>query len=354
MQPKIRKTIRIALILSISLHVALFAVLKVLYTSESSSIKDKTYLEISEVRSQRAMHTIKRKVYNPPIHTPIKHQQKKIEVTPQVAPIQVTAPLVHRNPVTPIRNFPLPNHSILDNDTTGIDASMAMVTHGSGNQRGYSGFNSQKVLRRTTQKSFKPPVDTILTPVSDVSMPDGILTQLGQHIVANHQAKMVDIVFIVDGSGSMKDNINAIRRHLSNMTELFKAAELDFTFGIVIFRDHAGYNLIGWDFELVEQTRSIKKIKRHLASVKCVGGEKALDALVRATDEVTARKNADVHFILITDEYVSGKYTARDVLKKVTDAKIKVDVIGRNEPFNKYITRRTGGLWLPISSLSTQ
>ncbi len=354
MQPKISKTIHIALILSIGFHIALFAVLKVLYTSEARSVKDKTHLDISEVRSQRAMHTLKRKKYNPPKHTLIKHQENKVAVTPQVAPIQVTTPIVHRNPVTPIRNFPLLNHSMLEVDTTGIDTSFAMVTHDTGNQRGYSGFHSQKVPRRTIQKSFKPPVDTILAPVSDVSMPDGILTRLGQHIVANHQTKMIDIVFIIDGSGSMKDNINAIQRHLNNMTELFNAAELDFTFGIVIFRDHTGYSLLGWDFELVAQTRSIAKIKRHLAQVKCAGGEKALDALVRATDEVTSRKNADVHFILITDEYVSGKYTARDVLNKITDAKIKVDVIGRNEPFNKYITRHTGGIWLPISSLSTQ
>jgi len=354
MRPKISKNIRIALILSICLHIALFAVLKVLYTSESSSIKDKTYVDISEVRSQRAMRTLKRKKYIPPKHTTIKHQQNEVVVTPQVAPIQVTVPIVHRNPVTPMRNFTLPTHSILKNDTIGIDTSIGMVTLGTGNQRGYSVFNSEQVSRRRIQKTFKPPIDTILTPVSEVSLPDGILTQLGQHIVANRQTKMVDIVFIVDGSGSMKDNINAIQRHLNNMTELFNAAELDFTFGIVIFRDHTGYNLIGWDFELVAQTRSIAKIKRILAQVKCVGGEKALDALVRATDEVTVRKNADVHFILITDEYVSGKYTARDVLKKITDAKIKVDVIGRNEPFNKYITRRTGGIWLPISSLSTQ
>ena len=354
MRPKITKTIHIALILSICLHITLFAVLKLLYTSASYSIKDKTYVDISEVRSQRTMHTLERKEYNPPKHTPIKYQQNKVVVMPQVAPIQVTVPIVHRNPVTPIRKFTLPNDNNLEYDTTGIDASIGMMTYETGNQRGYSGFSSQKVLRKTIRKSFKPSIDTILTPVSEVSLPDGILTQLGQHIVANHKTNMVDIVFIIDGSGSMKDNINAIQRHLNNMTELFNTAELDFTFGIVIFRDHTAYNLLGWDFELVAQTRSIAKIKRCLAQVKCVGGEKALDALVRATDEVAVRKNADVHFILITDEYVSGKYTARDVLKKITDAKIKVDVIGRNEPFNKYITRHTGGIWLPISSLSTQ
>ena len=55
--------------------------------------------------------------------------------------------------------------------------------------------------------------------------------------------------------------------------------------------------------------------------MKCRGGEKALDALMRAADEVTVRRNTDVHFILITDEYVSGNYSAKDVLIKMTNAK---------------------------------
>jgi hypothetical protein len=152
----------------------------------------------------------------------------------------------------------------------------------------------------------------------------------------------------------MKDNINAVRNHLNQMTELFDDAELDFTLGIVIFRDNTGYNMLGWDFELVPQTRSVSQIKRLLGQVKCRGGEKALDALMRAADEVTVRRNTDVHFILITDEYVSGNYSARDVLIKMTNAKIKVDVIGRDEPFQKFITRSTGGLFLPISSLGAQ
>ena len=197
-------------------------------------------------------------------------------------------------------------------------------------------------------------MDDTLPDISTLPMPNVILARIGQHVLANRTADLVDIVFIIDGSGSMKDNINAVRNHLSQMTKLFDDAELDFTLGIVIFRDNTGYNLLGWDFELVPQTRSVSQIKRLLGQVKCRGGEKALDALMRAADEVTVRRNTDVHFILITDEYVSGNYSAKDVLIKMTNAKIKVDVIGRDEPFQKFITRLTGGLFLPISSLEAQ
>ena len=105
------------------------------------------------------------------------------------------------------------------------------------------------------------------------------------------------------------------------------------------------------DFEVIPQTRSVPKIRRALSQVKCRGGEKAVDALIRAADEVQYRKNADVHFILVTDEYVSGGYSASDVLQKMKDCNIKVDVVGLDEPFQKFITRTTGGIWLPIASL---
>jgi Mg-chelatase subunit ChlD len=164
----------------------------------------------------------------------------------------------------------------------------------------------------------------------------------------------VDIVFIIDGSGSMKDNINAVRSHLNRMTHVFHKADIDFTLGIVIFRDRTAYNMFGLDFEVIPQTKSVHEIKNALSKVKCRGGEKALDALIRAADEVELRQNSEAHFILVTDEYVTGNYTAADVLTKMRSSNIKVDVIGLEEPFHGFITRRTGGIWLPISSLGAQ
>jgi hypothetical protein len=354
MQSKVRKTIRNALVLSIGLHVILVLLLTSLHQSEPSSIVDKTYLEISEVRPQRTLRTIKRVQYTPLKYTPTKHKQISVTVDHPIASLPAALPIVHRNPVTPIRGFTLPNLSTIGIHKSGSNFTTPTVNHDIGSQRGFGKFDSKGLIRRTKQQSFKPPVDDTLPDISDLSMPNVILARIGQHVLANRTADLVDIVFIIDGSGSMKDNINAVRNHLSQMTKLFDDAELDFTLGIVIFRDNTGYNMLGWDFELVPQTRSVSQIKRFLGQVKCRGGEKALDALMRAADEVTVRRNTNVHFILITDEYVSGNYSAKDVLIKMTNAKIKVDVIGRDEPFQKFITRSTGGLFLPISSLEAQ
>lgn len=194
-------------------------------------------------------------------------------------------------------------------------------------------------------------------PASDIgglTLPDLALTKVGKHIVANRGSDLVDIVFVIDGSGSMKNDVAAVREHLSTMTDLFDNANMDFTIGIVTFRAGTGYGLLGFDFEVIPQTRSVSEIKKVLAQLKFRGDENGLDALIRAADELEFRQDAEVHFIFVTDEYVSGAYSSIDVMVKMKTSKIKVDVIGRDEPFQKFIAKSTGGLWLPISSLTIQ
>lgn len=347
MKSKVSESFPIALILSICIHIVLVFVVIGLHQSEPRSINEITYLEISEVRSQRALRPIKRDKFIPPKITPIPQKQIDVNVNPSVTPVSVPKPIAHRNPITQVSGFSLPDTDTLGTGNSVIDSTTPSVNDGIDNQARIGNIKPPGVFRNKTQRSFKPKIDNTLPQVSDLPLPRAILTRIGQHIVVNRTADNVDVVFVIDASGSMKDNINAVRSHLNRMTELFDAASIDFTLGIVVFRD----KMFGVDFEIFPQTRSVTQTKRLLAQVKCQGGEKALDALIRAADEVDYRQDADVHFILITDEYVSGDYSAKDVLNKIKQARIKVDVIGRDEKFQKFIAQSTGGLWLPISSL---
>ncbi len=347
MKTKVSKSIRSALLISISIHVVLGFVVISLHQSEPRSINDITYLEISEVHSQRALRPLKREKFIPPKITPITHKQIEVNVNPSLASVPSPHPIAHQNPITQDNGFSLPTSNTLGTGNSVIDSTTPTVNQDIGNHTRAKKIISPRVFRNTKQRTFKPPIDNALPQVSDLPLPHVILARIGQHIVANRSSDNVDITFVIDGSGSMKDNINAVRSHLNRMTELFDEAEIDFTLGIIVFRD----KMFGVDFEIFPQTRSVPQTKRLLAQVKCQGGEKALDALIRAADEVDFRQNADVHFILITDEYVSGNYSAKDVLNKISRVKIKVDVIGRDEPFQKFIASSTGGLWLPISSL---
>jgi len=178
------------------------------------------------------------------------------------------------------------------------------------------------------------------------------LQEIAQHVVNVKSSRKADIVFIVDTSASMKNDIDAVARHLNRMIDSFQRAKLDFTLGVVRFHHSLVYEWLGMDITITPQTSNVESVKRTLKSIKVSGGERALDALMKAISEVKFRPDADRHFILVTDEYVKGTYQVQDVLKAAKRSKITIDVMGRDEPFQRTIAKQTGGVWTSIKKLS--
>ena len=356
MKTQFTKAIRNALILSVVLHIILILILRAIYQIAPAPAEDVTQVEITRIKPQRSLRRLKPKAYIPPELTQVQEKKAQVQVeVVQPVPLQpAAAPLVHRNPVVPFRGPALPTPRTLEHSKSGVGSEAGIGGSQVGNRVRASSLAPRGKSGSVTYQFVKPPAQELLPDIGEMILPDMTLARIGQHILATRTTNVVDVVFVIDASGSMKDNINAVRNYLNRMTELFDTAKLDFTLGIVIFRDSTTYSMLGWDFEVIPQTRSVSLIKRSLAQVKCRGGEKAMDALIRAADEVKFRRDADVHFILVTDEYVSGAYSSIDVMMKMKTSKIKVDVIGRDEPFQKFIAKSTGGLWLPISSLAVQ
>ncbi len=354
MKRLLRKTIPNALILSIGLHLLLFLTLGTLYRQKSvQPLEPSTELALAKIRPRTPLRPLKR-----PPHVPIEsttvlqkmQPTKVVKVQPTL--LQPAAPAVlHRETTIRLQTPGLPTPAAVG--YTGGSASPVPGLDGSiGNGVGSGVPVGRSRTGGGAKRFLQSPNEETLDGIAELTLPALALTKIGRHIVANRTVDRVDIVFVIDGSGSMKNDINAVREHLSHMTELLDAADIDFTIGIVAFRTGTGYTLLGMDFEVIPQTRSIAQIKKILGQLRCSGDEKALDALVRAADEVRLRRDTDVHFILVTDEYVSGAYSSIDVLTKMKMAKIKVDVIGRDEPSQKFLAKSTGGLWLPISSLA--
>lgn len=179
------------------------------------------------------------------------------------------------------------------------------------------------------------------------------LQLIAQHVLnVTAKNRKVDIVFIVDTSESMEDDIDSVRRHLNKMIERFQSANLDFTLGVVRFHHSLVYEWLGTDIIVSQQTSDVEEVKRTLKSIKVSGGERALDALMKAVSEVKFRPDADRHFILVTDEYVHGTYPVSEVLKAAKRAKIAIDVLGMDEPFQRTIAEQTGGIWTSIEQIT--
>ncbi len=170
------------------------------------------------------------------------------------------------------------------------------------------------------------------------------LTGIAESISDTVPDSAVDIIFLLDISGSMIDNIRAVGRQLTTMVSVFEEKGIDFKLGIVIFR------YLEDDTITHQPTRDVDRYKQLLTThvVAAAGDERAHNAIMKAIRRVEFRKDAKRRFVLVTDEASKGTYNLNDVLLQCWENKITMDVIGINHLTHRALTSKTGGLWYPI------
>ena len=170
------------------------------------------------------------------------------------------------------------------------------------------------------------------------------LEGIAESIAGGMSTSPVDIVFLLDASGSMEDNIRAVGGQLRRMVDVFQEKEVNFTLGIITFK------YLDRDTIVFPQTKDYAKYQYLLEShvIQRGGDERAYDAIVKSIQRVKFRSNAERRFILVTDEATKGSYPITEVLSQCRGAGIKLDVIGVNRTLDKALAAQTGGLWFPI------
>ena len=212
--------------------------------------------------------------------------------------------------------------------------------------------DSGKIIPTTQPKTTvaDPSLSKKLQIYKDSDMPFvNALNKIGSHI-AQFKSKKVDVTFIIDISESMQNDIDTIRQHLNILIEELSEAGLDYTVGVVTFHYNTLLNWLGTDIEITDQTRDVELIRDVLRNIKVGGDERPLDALIKAFSKVRFRSGAGRHFIFVTDEYVKVTLNISDILREAKRMKVVVDVIGIDEPFQRSIAEQTGGIWMPIET----
>ena len=178
------------------------------------------------------------------------------------------------------------------------------------------------------------------------------LQTIASGIASGKHSPTTDIVFLLDTSGSMEDNIRAVGRNLIAMVEIFREKQLDFTMAVVPFKYSTHH--------FHQPTTDYEKYERLLENVQCAGTERAYNAIVKSIARINFRPEARRRFILITDAPCTGSYTIQEVLQRCWEAKITLDIIGgvtdreksedplKAERMQKALARKTGGMWFPI------
>ena len=178
------------------------------------------------------------------------------------------------------------------------------------------------------------------------------LKQIADHIISTRTADKVNVVFVIDTSASMRDNIQQVADNLYSMTDTFDTINLEYHLGMAEF----SVRQEGQEIRTRALLPDVALLRRRMKEVKLSGDENALDALFDTLNFIQFHVDADKHLILVTDEPASTSYRAEDgedtMRNKVIDQakfeETRVNVLGHPEPFQQNLAEVTGGIWQAI------
>ena len=175
-----------------------------------------------------------------------------------------------------------------------------------------------------------------------VSFPQ-VMKKLAQDIVETSEGGPIDVVFVIDTSGSMRDNIEAVTKHLKEMVDIYKASKIDYALGVTKF--WAGKD--GNKITVVQLTKSFTEYKRTLQEIITHQDENALDAVVQTVKELRFRPTSKKHFILVTDEPFTSKMglSVADTIAHCREFGIYVNVLGLPLDEHQILAAETDGKW---------
>ena len=120
-------------------------------------------------------------------------------------------------------------------------------------------------------------------------------------------ARVTDIIFLMDNSGSMGDEINAVSNNVSDFVNALQNSGIDFALGLCRFGafENSGYPILENNGQL---TQDVNYFLNNLWSLNVTSGrfEPGWDAIYASANGFSFRPGAQRVFILITDESPTG------------------------------------------------
>ena len=177
---------------------------------------------------------------------------------------------------------------------------------------------------------------------------DQVMANLAKEIAKSSEGGPIDVVFVVDSSGSMGDNIRAVGRHLSEMIDVYKSAKLDYALGLTQF--WAPGRPSRNEIKVFQLTKDMREYQQEIGRMQPRQDEHALDAMEETLRDVRFRPTSKKHLILVTDEpFTSLKgLTVENIIASCREFYIYVNVLGLNTDEHRKLATETGGSWHAI------
>ena len=178
------------------------------------------------------------------------------------------------------------------------------------------------------------------------------LRRIAEHIIDTCTRDQVDVVFVLDTSASMRDNIQQVADNLFSMTDAFDEINIEYFLGMTEFSvRHEGQVL-----KRRPLVPDVGMLRHQMRKIRLSGDEHALDAMMDTFNSMEFRTNADKFLVLVTDEPATTRFgmdsDPDEVRQKVIDTcqlyELHVNVLGHTEKYQTRLAEETGGLWQEI------
>lgn len=181
-----------------------------------------------------------------------------------------------------------------------------------------------------------------------------LMETLARGVLATTSSPELDVVFVVDATESMVDNVRGVQAYVDEFVGTLLRDRRDVRFGLVTFSD-----VVNESPKVQGMTDDVREVRNWFSRVRFEGGgeliESGLDAVVKAMEELTFRKRAQVYFLFISDAPFhdrdfdgQSRYTLDEVIATLKSRRILLDAVGIDYLPVKQLAWGTGGRWLAI------
>ena len=170
--------------------------------------------------------------------------------------------------------------------------------------------------------------------------PETLIEDIGKILKTFVNAEKLDIVFAIDATGSMKDDIEKLREDLIPEIKRIFSKEKDVRIAVLFYRDYGDtFKYMDLPVKCFDFTRSLKTFKEQLYSIKILGREggdipeAVYEAMFAASEFYKWRGDAQKEIILIGDAEPhpvprgTGKYSKGYVMSLAERKNIKIHSI---------------------------
>ena len=178
------------------------------------------------------------------------------------------------------------------------------------------------------------------------------LRRIGEHVVATRTKDQIDVVFVLDTSASMRDNIQQVADNLFSMTDAFDQVNIEYFLGMTEF----SVRQAGQQLKQRPLVPDVGMLRHQMRKIRLSGDEHALDAMMDTFNSMEFRSNADKFLVLVTDEPATTRlgmdWDLDEMRQKVIDScqlnELRVNVLGHTEKYQTRLAEETDGLWQEI------